>query len=463
MSPSRTLARRVHVGTGASSTQCEGAAPASDWWAWERAGHAPISGDGNGFATRYAEDFALLAGLGLTHHRLSIEWARIEPEPGRHDEAAVDHYRDVLTAARSAGVAPWVCLHHFTLPRWFAESGGFLVEENRTGPWARHVDFVAETFGDLVAGWQPVNETNYYADAAYGGRGWPPGHGDRTERAQVDEAIHLANAEAAVRLRQTGAPVSSIFGLSAFVAQDDDPATIARVDGLYERMWAPGLGLFRDGVLRVPGRTPVERADLAGAFDLIGFSYYSAIGVRAGQLAVHPPDAPRSPLGYGIWADGLGLVLDRLHAEVPGDAAARRRVRHRHGRRRGARRLPPARARGRRRRASPGHRRARAVPLDGGRQLRVAARVRRVVRDHRPRPPRPPERGGAPGSGERRQSRSGDVIEGIGELVRAAAVAALEVGVLVADVGDDRVALRFDLGADARLERHDRRVGVVGR
>ena len=25
-----------------------------------------------------------------------------------------------------------------------------------------------------------------------------------------------------------------------------------------------------------------------------------------------------SPLGYGIWADGLGLVLDRLHDELPG-------------------------------------------------------------------------------------------------------------------------------------------------
>ena len=25
-------------GTGASSTQCEGAAPASDWWEWERDG-----------------------------------------------------------------------------------------------------------------------------------------------------------------------------------------------------------------------------------------------------------------------------------------------------------------------------------------------------------------------------------------------------------------------------------------
>jgi beta-glucosidase len=305
-------------GTGASSTQCEGAAPASDWWQWEREGHAPISGDGNGFATRYAEDFARFAELGLTHHRLSIEWARIEPERGRRDQAAVAHYRDVLQAALDAGVSPWVSLHHFTLPRWFADEGGFLVEEGRTVAWADHVAFVADTFGDLVAGWQPVNETNYYARAAYRGGGWPPGHDDRAEAAFVDEAIHLANAEAAVRLRRTGAPVASIFGLSALVAQDDDPATAAMVERLHRIYWAPGLGLFRDGVLEVPGRDPVVRPDLAGAFDLIGFSYYSAMGVRGGRMTIHPPGAPVSPLGYGIWADGVGLVLDRLHAELPG-------------------------------------------------------------------------------------------------------------------------------------------------
>jgi beta-glucosidase len=305
-------------GTGASSTQCEGAAPASDWWDWERAGHAPPSADGNGFATRYAEDFRLLAELGLTHHRLSIEWARLEPEPGRRDPAAVEHYRNVLAAAGDAGVVPWVCLHHFSVPRWFADRGGFLVEENRTGAWAQHVDFVAETFGDLVGGWQPVNETNFYAFGAYRVGALPPGHRDRDEAALATEAIHLATAEAAVRLRGTGAPVSSIYALSDAVALDDDPATLALADRLHQVNWDTGLGLFRDGVLRVRGRAPVERTDLAGCFDLIGFSYYFTSGVAGGKLVTHPADAPRSPLGYGIWADGVGLVLDRLHAEVPG-------------------------------------------------------------------------------------------------------------------------------------------------
>lgn len=305
-------------GSGASSTQCEGAAPASDYIDWERAGHAPPSHDGNGFATRYPDDFRLLAELGLSHHRLSIEWARVEPEPGVHDPAAVAHYRAVLTTARDAGIVPWVCLHHFTLPRWFAASGGFLVGHNRTDAWARHVDFVADTFGDLVDGWQPVNETNIYGVAAYRDGGFPPGHNDRGEFAIATEAIQLATAEAAVRLQQTGAPVSSIFSLSTVVAHDDEPATARLVDRLYDNNWTTGLRLFRDGVLAVHGRDLIERPDLAGCFDLIGFSYYLTIGVRDGRIVPHPSDAPISPLGYGISADGLGLVLDRLALEVPG-------------------------------------------------------------------------------------------------------------------------------------------------
>lgn len=305
-------------GTGASSTQCEGASPASDWLEWERDGRAPVSGDGSGFATRYAEDFGLYASLGLTHHRLSLDWARLEPEPGVHDPLAVDHYRAILEAAHEAGITPWVCLHHFTLPRWVSGTGGFANEANRTGPWTRHVDFVAETFGDLVAGWKPINEANLYPLLGYRLGAIPPGRTDPEEEALVLEQILLANAEAAVRLGATGAPVSSIFGLATYEPADDEAATQATVAQLYATMWDPWVGLQRDGLLAVPGREPVSRPDLAGAFDLIGFSYYFGLGVRDGTIRPHPEGARRSPLGYGIWADGVGRVLDRVHAELPG-------------------------------------------------------------------------------------------------------------------------------------------------
>lgn len=305
-------------GTGASSTQCEGASPASDWWAWEEAGRVPRSGDGNGFATRYAEDFATLAGLGLTHHRLSIDWARIEPREGQRDQEAVAHYRRVLEAAHACGIVPWVCLHHFVLPQWIADRGGFLDPATRTEHWRRHVDFVAETFGDLVGGWQPVNEMNLYPTLAYRLGMIPPFHADPDEWAQATEEVQLATAEAAVRLKGTGVPVASIFGLLAVTAADDEQSSRNAAAELLADNEGVGLGLFRDGVLEVPGREPIERPDLAGAFDLIGFSYYISLGFRAGALVGYPDDAPTSPLGYSIWADGLGQVLRRLHATLPG-------------------------------------------------------------------------------------------------------------------------------------------------
>lgn len=88
-------------GTAASSTQSEGAAPASDWLQWEEAGRVPRSGRGNGFGSRYEEDFAMLAGLGLRHHRLSVEWARVEPELGRRDPEAVAKGGSALRGSNS--------------------------------------------------------------------------------------------------------------------------------------------------------------------------------------------------------------------------------------------------------------------------------------------------------------------------------------------------------------------------
>jgi beta-glucosidase len=305
-------------GTGASSTQCEGAARSSDWWDWERAGRAPDSGDGNGFGRLYAEDFGRFAALGLTHHRLSLEWARLEPEQGEHDADAVAHYRAVLSAARDAGITPWVCLHHFTLPRWFARQGGFTVATNRTEDWRRHVDFVAETFGDLVGGWQPVNEANIYPRLAYRGAGFTPGLDDRELWLDAIEGIQLGTAEAAVRLKQTGAPVSSVFSLSCEIELDEEPKTKRLAASFRARNWDDWLGLYRDGVLALPGRRPIERPDLVGSFDLIGFSFYANLGVRAGRVVPYPPEAPVSPLGYTVAADGLGLVLRRLHDELPG-------------------------------------------------------------------------------------------------------------------------------------------------
>jgi beta-glucosidase len=313
-------------GTGASSTQTEGAAPRSTWKAWEDAGRAPASGEGNGFATDFAADLRQFASLGLTHHRLSLDWARLEPEPGRHDPAAVEHYRQVLGAARDAGVSPWVCLHHFTLPGWFADDeGGFTDERARTYLWPRHVDWVAETFGDLVFGWKPINEPVAYALLGWLRGSIPPGRRDVAGFAEAVEAVLLANHEAWRLLRSGDQPTCTIMSLMpvypSWRSGDERERGPAEANArlVDDVVWGSWMRALTDGVLAVPGRAGIEVPEMAGSFDLIGFSYYYALAVGADlSFGPYPPDAPVGPLGLAPWAEGLGIVLRRLAEELPG-------------------------------------------------------------------------------------------------------------------------------------------------
>lgn len=308
-------------GTGASSTQCEGAAPASDWLREEQRGTFPRSGDGNGFGTRYAEDFANFAALGLTHHRLSIEWARIEPEEGRRDEAAIEHYRAILTAARDAGVSPWVCLHHFTLPGWFTEigDGAFRDDRARSYHWARHVAFCAETFGDLVFGWKPINEPFGYVAMSYLLGVFPPRRSDFGQMLEAYRGILLAHRDAWRELRGGGAPVATVHNLSPLFPIDDSVPAEQNARDIDHLMWGVWMQADREGVIELPGRAPEVVPDLRESSDLIGFSYYNAHGVgRDRGFVPYPRNARVGPLDYAPWSEGLAPVLRRLADELPG-------------------------------------------------------------------------------------------------------------------------------------------------
>jgi beta-glucosidase len=115
-------------GSATSAHQTEGNNVNSDWWELEHLPNGPCtepSGDACDSYHRYAEDIAIVADLGLNAYRFSIEWARIEPEPGEFSRAEIDHYRRMIDTVHEAGLAPFVTLQHFTNPRWFIHRGGW--------------------------------------------------------------------------------------------------------------------------------------------------------------------------------------------------------------------------------------------------------------------------------------------------------------------------------------------------
>lgn len=266
-------------GTGAAATQCEGAAPRSDWTGWEAEGWVPDSVDGNGFRTRYADDFGLLADHGITHHRLTLEWARLEPQEGRWDEDEEAHLRRVLEAGREAGVAVWACLLHGSAPGWFTDDKrGWLDDKAATLTWPRHVDRVAAALGDVVAGWIPIHEPDLQARLGYGEGAFPPGRRSEDDERDARVALRTAEAEAARLLRSGGAPVAVTARLDERGHADDLVVVSAPVDELATPLEQVGAALPDAGIVVVTG-DPTGEARLQPAVDTVADAHGDGLRV----------------------------------------------------------------------------------------------------------------------------------------------------------------------------------------
>ncbi|MFN2466167.1 MAG: glycoside hydrolase family 1 protein [Candidatus Dormibacteria bacterium] len=164
-------------GAATASHQVEGNNFKNDWWDWEQLPGKIRNGDRSGLACdhyqRFADDFRLLRSMGHNAHRLSVEWSRIEPQPGQLDETAIEHYREVIGTLRDLGMEPMVTLHHFTNPSWLAARGGWENGEV-VDAFRRYARLCVERLGDLVSLWVTINEPNVYAYQGYTAGDWPP-------------------------------------------------------------------------------------------------------------------------------------------------------------------------------------------------------------------------------------------------------------------------------------------------
>jgi beta-glucosidase len=149
-------------GTAISAHQSEGNNVNSDAWLCENVSptlyHEP-SRDACDSYNRFEEDVAIAADLGFNCHRIGIEWARIEPEPGLFSMAELDRTRRLLDACHRRGLAPMVTYNHFTVPRWFAARGGFEVADG-ADLFARFAEKATLRLGDLISYASTFNEAN---------------------------------------------------------------------------------------------------------------------------------------------------------------------------------------------------------------------------------------------------------------------------------------------------------------
>ena len=169
----KSFPENFYWGAATASYQVEGGIENTDWAKAARDGRVPVCGLACDHYNRYEADFDLAEDLGHNAHRFSVEWARIEPEDGKFDESAIEHYRAVLQALRARNIEPFITLWHFTLPLWFSEKGGF---ERTDSPeiFARYCAYVVEKLGDLCNNFSTINEPNVYGSNGWLRGSWPP-------------------------------------------------------------------------------------------------------------------------------------------------------------------------------------------------------------------------------------------------------------------------------------------------
>lgn len=290
-------------GASSAAHQIEGNNVNSDWWHREHEADSTLpepSGDACDSYHRWREDMDLLAELGFTDYRFSIEWARIEPAPGHFSKAEIAHYRRMVEGALDRGLRPMVTLHHFTVPRWFAERGGWTAE-GAIDLFERYVRATAPVIGTGVRHVCTINEPNMIA--------------------------------LAVAFRELGTEVAPIAGIPLL----DGPTTDALIRAHHRARAAVksisadiqvGWSIANQVYQALPGAEAVTAAyshpredvfiEAARGDDWIGVQSYTRTRIGADGPLPAPDDAERTLTGWEYYPQALGHAL-RHTAGIVGD------------------------------------------------------------------------------------------------------------------------------------------------
>jgi beta-glucosidase len=330
-----TFPRDFLWGTGTAAHQVEGGNTNNDWWAWEQRKEGKVfqdqsSGDACGWwAPGGAEaDIQRMKALHNNSHRLSIEWSRIEPEPGRWDHDALDRYREILKAMRDAGIKPMVTLHHFTNPMWIWEQGegdekGWL-NPDIVSAFRRFTEKAVSDLSDLCDLWCTINEPTVYASFGYFTGAWYPGHQDLNEYFKVLYHLLLAHAAAyqVIHDYQPQAKVGAAHRLIYWQPRRPRNPLDRMITSLLERMFNRlPLNALHTGQWKPLIGKKLGAPELRSTQDYIGLNYYERFdawfSLRAlRQLGVQyaaRPGAPKGPTHWGeLYPDGLFETIKAL-------------------------------------------------------------------------------------------------------------------------------------------------------
>jgi len=302
-------------GTAISAHQSDGNNVNSDAWLCENVSptvYREPSRDACDSYNRFEEDIAIAADLGFNCHRIGIEWARIEPEPGLFSMAELDRIRRVLEACHRRGLAPMVTYNHFTVPRWFAARGGFEVADG-ADLFARFAERATARLGDLISYASTFNEANIQRLISQMGLGpqW-----QTAVDAMTSECIKASGSDRFSSLLfapvETTEPVMLDAHAKAVAAMKAGPGNFpVGLTLTMQDIQGVGVGHLAETVIDL---LYGPWLDVARAADFIGVQTYTRVLVGPEGRLPPPQDAEMTAAGYEFYPQALGGTI-RFAAE----------------------------------------------------------------------------------------------------------------------------------------------------
>ena len=307
------------------------------------------SHEASDFYHHYAEDIALMAGMGFKVFRLSINWTRIFPTGMEEmpNEAGLAFYDRVFDCCRAHGIEPLVTISHYEMPYALVERYNGWADRAVIGYFLRYCKTVFARYRDKVKYWLTFNEINS-ATQCFGAvlslgtiRGYDGPMTEVPDEPQVRfQALHhqfVASAEA-VSYAHRHYPQFKMGNMICFLTRYPrtcDPADMLKcqqemqlinwfcsdvmVRGAYPSYMDRYFSEHGIEIVREPGDAETLRH---GTVDFYTFSYYmsNCVGTRPGEESsgnivggLKNPYLKASDWGWPIDPDGLRWTLNEIY------------------------------------------------------------------------------------------------------------------------------------------------------
>ncbi|MBW8785210.1 MAG: glycoside hydrolase family 1 protein [Novosphingobium sp.] len=304
-------------GAATAGHQVEGNNVNADLWIAENVKptlYVERSGDALNSFELWPRDLDLVRQIGLNSYRFSLEWSRIEPDPGHFSIAMLDHYKRVIDRCRAGGITPVVTFNHFTTPIWFAKQGGW-TNPDSPSLFARYCERAARHLAANIGWATTLNEPNLWRLMTGVA---PPG------RVQQQREMLAAAAKAAGVAKYVAGNVAApedfdLIIRNQLAGHENGRAAIKAVRGdlpvgvslaIIDEQAAPGGERRRDEV----------RAELYGEWlnaargdDFVGVQNYERRVWGADGSIPAPPGAEKNMFGKEVYPGSLAGAVRYAH------------------------------------------------------------------------------------------------------------------------------------------------------